>query len=96
MEESGKMTTLRTREAINFDPKPRVLRGQKEVEEYLMTYVCLPLKIRVQWCSPEIDVIVPPPAGDVYFHPQILALRVKLSMTPFVRDALAHCKVPFL
>ena len=48
----------------------------------------------MEWCSPEIDITVSPPASGVYVHPQILALGVKLPMTPFVRDVLVHFKVP--
>ena len=85
MEEKGRRAALRTREAMDFDPKPRVLRGQKEVDEYLTMYdVYLPYKIKVEWCSPEADVTVPPPTSGMYFHPQILALGVKFPMTPFV------------
>ena len=81
------------REAMDFDPKPRVLHGQKEVDEYFATYgVRLPSKIEVEWCSPESDIMMSPHAANVYFHPQILALRVKLLMTPFVWDVLARFK----
>ena len=74
-DEKGKRFALRTREAINFDPKPRALRSQKEVVEYLVMYgVRLPSKIEVEWCPPEMNVTVSPPTGDVYFHTQILAL----------------------
>ena len=53
-EEKGKRAALRTREAMDFDPKSRVLRGQKEVDEYLASYdVRLPFKIEVEWCTPE-------------------------------------------
>ena len=80
---------------MNFDPMPRVLRGQKEVNEYLASHgVRLPSKIEVEWCSPETDITISPPTGYVYFHPQILALGVKLHLTPFARDVLAHFKVP--
>jgi len=35
----------------------------------LATYgVYLPSKIEVEWCSPETDVTVLPPAGGVYFY----------------------------
>jgi len=62
---------------------------------YLTPYdVRLPFKIEVEWCSPETDVIVSPPADDVYFHPKILALEVKLLMAPFIRDVVVHFKVP--
>ena len=79
---------------MNFDLKLRVLRGQKEVDEYLATYdVLLPSKIEVEWCSLDIDVTVSPSVSSVYFDPQILALGVKLPMTPFVQDVLARFKV---
>jgi len=59
VEEKRKRVALRTREAMDFDPKPRVLRGQKEVDEYLESYgIRQPSKIEVKWCSPETDVIV--------------------------------------
>jgi len=74
MEEKGKRVALRTREAIDFDPKLRVLHGQK-VDGNLASYgVRLPSKIEVEWCLSETDVTVSPLAGDVYFHPQILPL----------------------
>jgi len=48
MEEKRKSTAFRTREAMNFDPKSRVLRIQKEVDKYLAMYVIrLPSKIEV-------------------------------------------------
>ena len=63
------------REAMDFDPKPRVLHSQKEVDDYLVMYeVHLPSRIKIELCSPETDVIVSPPTGSVYFHPQVLAL----------------------
>ena len=94
VEEKGKRVALRTREARDFDPKPCVLCGQKEVDEYLVLYdISLPSKIEVEWCLSETDVTVSPFAGSVYFHPQILALEGKLPMIPFVRDVLAHFKV---
>ena len=94
VEEKGRRVALRTREAMDFDPQSRVLRGQKEVDKYLATYsIRMPSKIDVKWCSLETNIMVSPPADSVYFHPQILALGVKLPMTLFVRDALAHFKV---
>ena len=33
IEEKGKKVALKMREAMNFDPKSRVLHGQKEVDE---------------------------------------------------------------
>ena len=55
---------------MNFDPNTHVLRGQKEVDEYLAMYdIHLPSKIKVEWCSFETDVMVSPPAGGMYFHP---------------------------
>jgi len=60
-----------------------------------MTYgVRLPSKIEVKWLSPEIGVMVSPPAVGVYFHPQILALGVNLPITTFVQNVLACFKVP--
>ena len=57
--EKGTRSAFRTREVMDFDPKPCVLRSQKEVDEYLMMYgVCLPFNIEVEWCSPETDVTV--------------------------------------
>ena len=85
MEAKGKRVALRTREAVNFDPKPCVLRSQKEVDEYLATYdIHLPSNIEVEWCPAETVVTTSPPTGGVYFHPQILTLGVKLPLTLFV------------
>ena len=95
VEEKGKMVALSMREAMDFDTKPRVPRGQKEVDEYLASHdIHLPSKIAVEWCLPETNVTFSPPTDVVYFHPQILALGVKLPMTLFVRDVLASFKVP--
>ena len=75
MKEKRKKASPRTRKAMDFDPKPRVLCGQKEVDEYLVLYdIRLPSKIKVEWCLPETDVTILLPAGGMYFHPQILAL----------------------
>ena len=67
--EKGKRAGLRTREVMDFDPKPRVLYSQKE-----MYGVRLPSNIEVEWCPPETNVTVLHPIGGVYFHPQIVAL----------------------
>jgi len=73
--EKGKRAGLRTREVMDFDPKPRVLYSQKEVVEYLAMYdIRLPSNIEVEWCPPETNVTVLHPIGGVYFHPQIVAL----------------------
>ena len=91
----GKKICPRTQEAMDFNPKPRVLYDQEEVDEYLVMYdVRFPSNVEVEWCSLETNVTVSPPAGSVYFHPQILALGVKLPMTLFVRGVLAYFKVP--
>jgi len=72
VEEKGKRVSLRTREAMDFDPKPRV---QKEVDEYLMMYnVRLPSNVEVEWCPAKTDVTASPPTDGVYFHAQILTL----------------------
>ena len=73
---------------MDFNPKSHILHGQKEVDKYLAMYdIPLPSKIEVKWCSPQTDVTVSCPPDGVYFHPEILALGVKLPMTPFVQDA---------
>ena len=56
--------------------------------------VHFPSNIEVEWCSLGTDVTVLPPTSGVYFHPQILALGVKLLMTLFVRGVLVYFKVP--
>jgi len=72
VEEKGKRVSLRTREAMDFDPKPRV---QKEVDEYLMMYnVRLPSNVEVEWGPAKTDVTASPPTDGVYFHAQILTL----------------------
>ena len=40
-----------------------------------------------------MDYTVPPPKDGVYFHPQVLALRVQLSLTNFVHRVLAFYNV---
>jgi len=92
-EKKGKMAALGMRKAMNFDPKPRVLHGEKEVDEYLASYVSVYLP-KWRWSGVRRRSMSQPPAGSVYFHPHILVLGVKLPMTPFVRDVLAHFKAP--
>ena len=80
---------------MDYDPKSHVLDSQKEVDEYLAMYgIHFPSNIEVEWCSLETDVTMSPLASSVYFHPQILALGVKLLMNSFVRGVLAYFKVP--
>jgi len=78
---------------MNFDLKPRVMGGQKEVGEYLASYdVRLPSKIEVKMVF----------TGDRYLascRRRVLpssnpSSGVKLAMTPFVRNVLAHFKIP--
>ena len=79
---------------MNFDPTPKILCSQKEVDEYLARYgIRLPSNVKVEWRPAETDYKVAPKPGGVYLHPQILALGLKFSLTSFVRDLLRHFKV---
>ena len=62
--------------------------------EYLRRY-CDPLPpgIVVEWCPSEMNVKVPSPEEGVYFHPQVLASRVHLSLTNFIHHVLAYYNV---
>ena len=75
---------------MDFDPTLTILHGQEDVIEYLERHHGpLPPSIEVQWCSLGMDYTVPPPKDGVYFHPQVLALRVQLSLINFVHRVLA-------
>ena len=53
----------------------------------------LPTGISVEWCPPTKNFKVPPPKGSMYFHPQVLALRVHFPLTDFVCRVLAYYNV---
>jgi len=92
-EGKGKRAQFRTRTVIEFDHTSKILRNQKEVDEYLTKYgVPLSSNVKVEWCPAETDYIVAPVSG-VYLHAQILALRLKFALTSFVRDLLRYFKV---
>ena len=79
---------------MDFDHTLKILRSQKEVNEYLARYdIRLSLNVKVEWCPAETDYIVAPKISVVYLHPQILALGLKFPLTSFVRDLLRHFKV---
>ena len=72
VDKKGKRVSLRTREVIDFDPKPCFLRSQKVVE-YLAIYgVRLPSNIEGEWCPAKTDITMSPPTGSLYFHSQNL------------------------
>ena len=94
MEKKEKRANLR-REAMNFDPRPCVLRSQKKVDEHLeMCDIHPPSNFEVEWCPTKTDVTSLPPIGGVYFHSQILALGVKLPLIPLIQNILPRFKVP--
>ena len=55
-EGKGKRAQFCTRTTKDFDPMPKILRSQKEVDEYLARYgVRLPSNVKVEWCPAETD-----------------------------------------
>ena len=93
-EEKEKRSQFRTRVGMNFDPRTTKLHSQKDVREYLAKYgVCLSPEIEMEFFSEGTDFTLPSPNDDVYMHPQIMALGLKLPLTPFVRGVLAHYRV---
>jgi len=79
---------------MDFDPRTTKLHSQKDVGEYLAKYgVRLSPGIEVEFCPEGSNFTLPPPNGGVYMHPQILGLRLRLSLPSFVRDVLAHYRV---
>ena len=74
-----------------FDPTPKTLRSQKEMDEYLVRYdVRLPSNVKVEWCSSDTDYTEAPEAGCVCLHSQVLALGLKFPLTDFVCDLLRY------
>ena len=74
---------------MDFDPAPTVLRTQEDVDKYLEKHRG-PWQsgIKVEWYPP-MNVQECCPNGGVYFHPQILALGVRLPLIDFVCKVLA-------
>jgi len=74
VEEKGQRVQCRTKTTMDFNPTPKILCNQKEVDEYLEQYgIRLPSNIKVEWCTPDINYIETSKAGGLYLHPQILA-----------------------
>jgi len=79
---------------MDFDPTPKILRSQKEVDEYLANYgVRLSSNGKAEWCPVKTDYTMAPKRGSIYLHPQILALGMKFLLTSFIRDLLHYFKV---
>ena len=77
-----------------FDPKTTKLHNQEDVDEYLAKYgICFNHGIKVEFCLYSVDVTLAPHNGGVNLHPQVLALRLRLSMTRFVRSVLPFYRV---
>jgi len=56
---------------MNFDLMPKILRNQKEVDEYLARYsVQLSSNFKMEWCPAETDYAVAPKTGGIYLHPR--------------------------
>ena len=49
--------------------------------------------IKIELCPYGVDIFLAPPNDDVYMHPEVQALGLKLLMTMFVRSALAFYQV---
>jgi len=47
-------------------------------------------RIKVEFCPQGTNFALPLPNSDIYMHPQILALWLKLPLTKFIRDILSH------
>jgi len=55
-----------TRATMDFDPTPKILHSQKEVDEYLERYdVQLPSNVKVEWWPADTDYIASPKVGGV-------------------------------
>jgi len=55
---------------MDFDPTPKALRNQEEVEAYLMKYgIRLPSNVKVKWCPPDTEYKKAIEARSVYLHP---------------------------
>jgi len=94
VEGKRKSGQYRTRTTMDFDPMPKILRSQKELDGYLARYgVRLPSNVKVEWYPPDTDYTEAPEAGGVYLHPQLLALGLKFPLTNFVRDLLRHYRI---
>ena len=64
---------------------PKILRSQKEFDEYLVNYgVRLASIVKVEWYSAETDCRMALKTDGVYLHPQILALGLKFLLMSFV------------
>jgi len=76
---------------MDFDPKLTPLRSPSDVFEYLAkSDVQVPHEIMVEWCPLKTDVTVVPPHDNVFIHPQILVLGMKLPLTAFVHSVASY------
>ena len=93
-EKKGKKAFHRTTITMDFDPKTSRLRNQEEVDKYLAKYdFCLNPGIKVEFCLHGVDVSQASPNDGVYMHPQVLTLRLRLSITKFVCSVLPFYRV---
>ena len=80
---------------MDFDPSPTSSAAKRRWSSIWRSIVVLYIAgIVVEWCSPETNVKISPPKGGVYFHPQMLAMRVHLPLTDFVCQVLVYYNVP--
>ena len=78
---------------MNFDPRTTKFHNQADVDEYLTRYgVCLSPGIEVKLCPQDNEFMKSLPNGGV-MHPQILALRLKVSLTKFIRSVLIYYRI---
>ena len=75
----------RIRTTIGFDPTPKALHSQKEVEAYPTKYgIRLPSNVKVEWCPLNTELANAPEGGGVYLYPQVLALGLTFPVTSFM------------
>jgi len=77
-----------------FADCPPRLRGSDRVSEKVQ--LSSPLYTVVEWCNSEMNVKDFPPEGGVYFHHQVLVLRMHLPLTDFVSQVLAYYNVALI
>ena len=95
-DEKRRRSAHRMRISMGFGLKLSILHSQEDFDEYLRRHHGPFLfGIKVEWCHPGTTYKISLPNG-VYFHPQILALGVQLSLTDFVQHVLISAMLPLL
>ena len=64
------------------------------MDTYSPSWLSFEFGIKIEFCPQNVDVSVAPPnKEDVYMHPQVLALGLRLSMMKFVRSVLIFYRI---